>query len=94
MTSDQFILENESLTIDSLKILPAADLMNSYIPLLEGKRIAVVANQTTVVSNGSQLINTSYTHLIDTLLTYDINIQKVFAPEHGFRGKIDKNLAK
>ena len=27
--------------------------------------------------------------MIDTLLTYDIQIQKVFAPEHGFRGRID-----
>lgn len=70
-------------------ILPAADLMNTYLPYLEGKKIAVVANQTSIVSNGSHTGKKNFTHLIDTLLTYNIQIQKVFAPEHGFRGSID-----
>ena len=74
---------------DSMVILPAADLMNTYLPFLKGKKIAVVANQTSVVSNGSNANEKNFTHLIDTLLTYDIQIQKVFAPEHGFRGSVD-----
>jgi len=74
---------------DSLIILPAADLMNSYLPLLQGKKIAVVANQTSIVQKGSRLDKPSFTHLIDTLLTHAIQIEKVFAPEHGFRGRID-----
>ncbi|MEL4455438.1 DUF1343 domain-containing protein [Lutimonas vermicola] len=74
---------------DSLKILPAADLMNIYLPFLKGKKIAVIANQTSVISTGSLPGTSYYTHLIDTLLSYDIHIQKVFAPEHGFRGKVD-----
>ena len=74
---------------DSLKILPAADLMNIYLPFLQGKKIAVIANQTSVISTGSLPGTSSYTHLIDTLLSYDIQIQKVFAPEHGFRGIVD-----
>jgi len=87
--------EKEALTYllpiqpDSLKIVPAADLMNIYIPFLKGKKIAVVANQTSVISTGSLPGKTSYTHLIDTLLSYELQIQKVFAPEHGFRGKVD-----
>lgn len=72
-----------------LKILPAADLMYSYIPLLKGKKIAVVANQTSLIGTGSQGINKKFTHLIDTLLSHNIHIEKVFAPEHGFRGKND-----
>jgi uncharacterized protein YbbC (DUF1343 family) len=76
-------------TKDRMIILPAADLMNTYLPYLEGKKIAVVANQTSIVSNGSHTGQKMFTHLIDTLLTYDIQIQKVFAPEHGFRGSID-----
>ena len=79
----------ESSFSDSLKILPAADLMNAYLPFLHGKKIAVVANQTSVVSRGSLFNNGSYAHLIDTLLSNDIQIEKVFAPEHGFRGKVD-----
>ena len=74
---------------DSLKILPAADLMNSYLPFLQGKKIAVVANQTSVISTGSLLNEKSFVHLIDTLLSHGIQIQKVFAPEHGFRGEVD-----
>ena len=74
---------------DSLIIVPAADLMNSYLPYLQGKKIAVVANQTSIVKKGSLSNKIEYTHLIDTLLSHEIAIQKVFAPEHGFRGRID-----
>jgi uncharacterized protein YbbC (DUF1343 family) len=47
--------------------------------LLENKRIAIVANQTSLVNQ---------THLVDTLLSSGIQIQKVFVPEHGFRGNV------
>lgn len=72
-----------------LTIVPAADLINSYIPLLKGKKIALVANQTSVVATGSENPKNSHIHLVDTLLSHGIVIQKVFAPEHGFRGKLD-----
>ena len=52
----------------------------AYLPLLQGKKIGVVANQTSVKGN---------THLVDYLLSQDIEIVRVFAPEHGFRGKAD-----
>ena len=65
-------------------ILTGADQTNLYISKLKGKRIAIVANQTSVISNG-----TNYTHLVDSLVSLKLNIQKVFAPEHGFRGKKD-----
>ncbi|UCE93730.1 MAG: DUF1343 domain-containing protein [Flavobacteriaceae bacterium] len=74
---------------DSLIIVPAADLMNAYLPYLQGKKIAVVANQTSIVKKGSLSDKKGYEHLIDTLLSHNIAIQKVFAPEHGFRGRID-----
>ncbi|MCA0931112.1 DUF1343 domain-containing protein [Lutimonas saemankumensis] len=74
---------------DSLIIVPAADLMNAYLPFLHNKKIAVVANQTSIVKKGSLKSNVEFTHLIDTLLSHNIVIQKVFAPEHGFRGRID-----
>lgn len=57
-----------------------AEQMQVYLPLLEGKNVAVVANQTSVIEN---------VHLVDTLLSRGVNIVKVFAPEHGFRGKAD-----
>lgn len=72
--------------IDSEKIITAAEQTEKYIPLLKGKKIAIVANQTTVIErkNGN-----GFVHLVDSLLALDINIIKVFAPEHGFRGKAD-----
>lgn len=86
---DEFITPVAIPHTDSLVILPAADLMNAYLPFLKGKKIAVVANQTSVVGNGSLTSKKNFTHLIDTLLTYHVQIEKVFAPEHGFRGSVD-----
>ncbi len=61
-------------------IYPGAERMGLYLDSLKGKRIAVVANQTSVVKG---------VHLVDTLLCEEINIVKIFAPEHGFRGEGD-----
>jgi len=60
------------------QILPGAYQTGEYLPLLKGKKIGIVANQ-------SSLIN--HTHLVDSLLRLNIDISRVFAPEHGFRGK-------
>jgi uncharacterized protein YbbC (DUF1343 family) len=54
-----------------------AERTEVYLPLLEGKSVGIVANQTSVVGN---------THLVDTLLDLGIAVKSVFAPEHGFRG--------
>ena len=57
-----------------------AERMNEYMPILKGKRVALVANHTSLIGN---------THLVDTLRSLKVNIVKVFAPEHGFRGAAD-----
>ena len=62
------------------KIIPAANRIELYLPLLKGKRIAVFANNTSMVHQ---------THLVDTLSKLGLNIRKIFAPEHGFRGTAD-----
>ncbi len=61
-------------------IIPAAERMEVYLPLLKGKSVGVFANQTSVVGNS---------HLVDTLLKRGVRIKKIFAPEHGFRGSAD-----
>ena len=61
-------------------ILTGADQTTQYVPLLTGKRIAIVANQTSVIGD---------IHLVDSLLRLGIDIRRVFGPEHGFRGKAD-----
>lgn len=75
-----------SQNIGSGKITTAAEQTEKYIPLLKGKKIALVANQTTVIERKNE---NGFVHLVDSLLALDINIIKVFAPEHGFRGKAD-----
>lgn len=61
-------------------IIPAADQFYKYYNFIKGKRLGLVVNHTSMVQR---------THLVDTLLKMDCKIQKIFAPEHGFRGKAD-----
>lgn len=61
--------------------IPAADRPELYLPLLEGKRVALVSNQTAVLQDGS--------HLIDLLVKSGVNVVKILAPEHGFRDLAD-----
>jgi uncharacterized protein YbbC (DUF1343 family) len=54
-----------------------AEQTEKYVSLLKGKRVAIMANQTSIIGK---------THLVDSLKSLGINIVKVFGPEHGFRG--------
>jgi uncharacterized protein YbbC (DUF1343 family) len=62
------------------RIIPGAERMNVYLPLLKGKSVAVFANQTSLVR---------HTNLVDTLVKRGIKVVKIFGPEHGFRGDAD-----
>ena len=81
------VVESVILPKKELPIKPAAQQTATYLRLLKDKQIAIVANQTSVIfkNNGT----TQNTHLVDSLLHLNIHIGKVFAPEHGFRGKAD-----
>jgi len=68
------------------QIITGANQTEEYLPLLKGKNIAIVANQTSVIFKIDEQENV---HLVDSLLAHKIKIKKVFAPEHGFRGKAD-----
>ena len=58
-----------------------ADRPELYLPLLKGKTIGVVTNQTGLMNDK--------THLVDFLVKNNIKIKSIFAPEHGFRGDAD-----
>ncbi len=62
------------------RIIPGAERMDVYVPLIKGKRVAVFANPTSMVKK---------TTLVDTLLKRGIEVVKIFGPEHGFRGNAD-----
>ena len=71
-------IDNVVKTSDDVKV--GADRTSEYLPLLKGKTVAVVANQSS---------NIKKTHLVDSLISLGINIKKLFCPEHGFRGTDD-----
>lgn len=91
-------IKNKNTEKDVLEIKTGADRTNLYLSKLKGKNIAIVANQTSVLTvlqraevapnvMGSKKVSQ---HLVDYLHNYNgIKVQKVFAPEHGFRGKAD-----
>ena len=58
-------------------IKTGAERTEEYVPYLKGKRVAILANPTSIIGK---------THLVDSLKSLGINIVKVFGPEHGFRG--------
>ena len=62
------------------RITVGAERTSAYLPLLQGKRVALVVNPTSTIGN---------VHLLDSLLAIRVNVKKVFAPEHGFRGDAD-----
>ena len=76
----QFLIAQTKRPQTLNQILPGAYQTKEYLPLLREKRVAIFANQTSVVGN---------THLVDTLKKLGVNIVKIFAPEHGFRGTAD-----
>jgi uncharacterized protein YbbC (DUF1343 family) len=60
--------------------IPAAELTAQYIGHLQNKKVALVVNPTSMIGK---------THLVDSLLSLGIRVEKIFAPEHGFRGLAD-----
>ena len=77
---DQNSFQNASIDLNTEdSILIAADQLSAYEGVINYKRIAIVGNQSSLLSSGI--------HLVDTLLALNHNVVKVFSPEHGFRGK-------
>ena len=72
-------------------IVVGANRTSEYLSLLQGKKVGVVANQTSVIfkGTGDKGQKIAYTHLVDSLLSLQVGIKQVFAPEHGFRGQAD-----
>ncbi|BDD03690.1 exo-beta-N-acetylmuramidase NamZ family protein [Aureibacter tunicatorum] len=72
------LLSSCSFAGGSLKL--GAERTDKYLPLLEGKSVALVVNQTSKVDS---------VHLVDFMLGNGVDVKKIFAPEHGFRGHAD-----
>jgi len=73
--------KTEKSESESAKILTGAEQLDVYLPLLKGKKVGLMANQTTIVGDK---------HLVDVLLENEVDLKFAFIPEHGFRGTIER----
>ena len=64
------------------RVILGDEQFDVYMPLLEGKRVAIFSNQTGLVGN-------TKTHILDTLIAKGVNVSAIFSPEHGFRDLAD-----
>ena len=69
-----FSYQNSEIKVGSEK-------MNEYLNKISNKSVGLLVNHSSSVSS---------THLIDTLISKNINIKKIFSPEHGFTGNIER----
>ncbi len=88
-------------TVIELPIITGAENVKAYLPILKNKNVGIVTNQTGVIIttkpssvplyNGSHAEGTTinFINLVDFLVNQKISVQKIFAPEHGFRGTAD-----
>lgn len=65
-------------------IQTAAEQTEKYLPLLKGKRVGMVVNPTSVIGNQT---------VVDSLLKRGVKIEKIFGPEHGFRGNASAGIS-
>ena len=77
-------LNKESRDASTVEIEVGAERSEQYLHLLSTKRIALVANHTSLVRHSDSLL-----HTVDYLISQDRQIVQIFSPEHGFRGKED-----
>ncbi|MFD2966665.1 exo-beta-N-acetylmuramidase NamZ family protein [Sphingobacterium bambusae] len=65
------------------EILPGADQLQAYLPLLKAKKVGLMGNQTSIVGAEKE-------HLVDVLFKEKVDLKFAFAPEHGFRGEVER----
>ena len=89
-------------TVETSTFKTGAENYENYLPLLKGKKVGVVTNQTGIITlqeffeiknntntgsdKGVRVIQKS---IIDFFIEKNINVQRIYAPEHGFRGTAD-----
>ncbi|WP_396148702.1 exo-beta-N-acetylmuramidase NamZ domain-containing protein [Flavobacterium sp.] len=79
--SKAIVTETTNQKFKNIALKTGAENYNAYLPLLANKKIGIVTNPTGIVE--------SKKHLVDFLLEHKVDLQKIYAPEHGFRGTAD-----
>jgi uncharacterized protein YbbC (DUF1343 family) len=75
------VISNQSA--NAQQVLVGAEQSSLYLPLLQGKKVGLVGNQTSILPQSANK------HVVDFLLEKGVQVKKVFVPEHGFRGTAD-----
>lgn len=70
-------INSQSSSAKTTTVIPGADQVEKYLPLLKGKKVALLVNHTSVVEGK---------HIVDALISKGVSIKVIFGPEHGFRG--------
>ena len=89
-----------SLPSFGAEVVIGNEQFSEYVPLLEGKRIALFSNHSGIVgdrfsSDSVPDVDTPFAslssgqHILDALLERNVNVAAIFCPEHGFRGTED-----
>ena len=91
-------LHHSGTTLKEGKFKTGAENFESYLPLLKNKRVGIVTNQAGIIRKINVIsralpenttLETTNESLVDFLIEQNINLQKIYAPEHGFRGTAD-----
>ena len=78
-----FLITNVNFNISAQEIIPGAYRINDLKKEIQGKKIGVVANHSSIIINNGEFV-----HLVDSLISLGFDIKKIFSPEHGFKGDI------
>lgn len=85
-----FLITNVNFNISAQEIIPGAYRINDFKKEIEGKKIGIVANHSSIIINKGEFV-----HLVDSLIDLGLDIKKIFSPEHGFKGdRADGELIK
>jgi uncharacterized protein YbbC (DUF1343 family) len=74
---------NKNVIAIANPIITGAEQTELYLSKLQGKRVGILANPTTIIKNS---------HLVDSLKKLNVDIVKIFGPEHGFRGNASAGI--
>ena len=80
---------SNSTSVAPNEIIVGANQTEKYLPLLKGKRVGIITNPSGLLFKTYPHHKNESSHIVDSLLQREINVVKVFSPEHGFRGTAD-----
>ena len=81
--SNKVVVSTNDTSVSENLVLTGADQLSAYLPLLKGKKVGLMGNQTSIVGEKKE-------HLLDVLFREKVDLKFGFAPGHGFRGDIER----